>query len=194
MFRLNPETTKSGDVIDDVFGDIGVQGRFSCYNRFVIPRKEDAMENREELKRSYKTASMIGVAMIASLFIYLIVVEVLRAQLKPFRGFAPLPEMSAFRYVLYGLAVLEVLVIRIAQSLLLKRASGDTVKITAQKLFRASILTVCLSEIPAILGLVLFLIGGLNKDFYALLAVSLVLIFMYFPRLRSWEEWIGKNT
>jgi F0F1-type ATP synthase membrane subunit c/vacuolar-type H+-ATPase subunit K len=152
------------------------------------------MENREELKRSYKTASMIGVAMIASLFIYLIVVEALRALLKPFRGFAPLPEMSTLRYVFYGLAVLEVLVIRLVQSLLLKRALGDTAKIAGEKLFRASILTVCLSEVPAILGLVLFLTGGLNKDFYALLAVSLVLVFMYFPRLASWQDWITRNT
>jgi len=152
------------------------------------------MENREELKRSYKTASMIGITVIASLFVYLIVVEVLRIELKPFRGFAPLPGMSTFRYVFYGLAVLEVLVIRLVQSLLLKRAPGDTVKIAVQKLFRASILTVCLSEVPAILGLVLFLISGLNKDFYALLAVSLVLVFMYFPRLSSWEGWVSKNT
>jgi len=152
------------------------------------------MENREELKRSFKTASMIGVAMLASLFIYLIVVEVLRALLKPFRGFVPLPEMSTFRYVLYGLAVLEVLVIRLVQSLLLKRAPGDTAKIAGEKLFRTSILTVCLSEVPAILGLVLFLIGGLNKDFYALLAVSLVLVFIYFPRLASWENWVAKST
>ena len=152
------------------------------------------MENREELKRSNKTASMIGITIIVSLFVYLIVVEVLRTQLKPFRGFAPLPEMTTFRYVFYGLAVLEVLVIRLLQSLLLKHAPGDTVKIAVQKLFRASILTVCLSEVPAILGLVLFLIGGLNKDFYALLAVSLVLVFMYFPRLASWEDWVARNT
>ena len=152
------------------------------------------MENRDELKRSYKTASMIGVTIIASLFVYLIVVEVLRMQLKPFRGFAPIPEMTTFRYIFYGLAVLEVLVIRLVQSLLLKHAPGDTVKITVQKLFRATILTVCLSEVPAILGLVLFLIGGLNKDFYALLAVSLVLVFMYFPRLANWEGWVARNT
>jgi F0F1-type ATP synthase membrane subunit c/vacuolar-type H+-ATPase subunit K len=159
-----------------------------------IQGKEDPMENREELKRSYKTASMIGVAIIAGLFVYLIVVEVLRTQLKPFRGFAPIPEMKTFRYIFYGLAVLEVLIIRLVQSLLLKRAPGDTAKIAVQKLFRTSILTVCLSEVPAILGLVLFLIGGLNKDFYALLAVSLVLVFMYFPRLASWQDWIARNT
>lgn len=151
------------------------------------------MENREDLKRTLKTASMIGLTVIASLLIYLVIVEVLRSQLKPFRGFAPLPGTSTFRYVCYGLAVLEVLIIRFAQSLLLKRAPGDTVKVTVQKLFRASILTVCLSEVPAILGLVLFLIAGLNKDFYALLAVSLVLVFMYFPRLSSWEAWIERT-
>jgi hypothetical protein len=159
-----------------------------------IQGKEEAMENQEELKRSYKTASMIGITIIVSLFVYLIVVEFLRIQFKPFRGFAPLPEISTIRYVFFGLAVLEVLIIRLLQSLLLKRKPGDTVKIAVQKLFRTSILTVCLSEVSAILGVVLFLVGGMNKDFYALFAVSLVLVFMYFPRLASWQDWIARNT
>ena len=49
-----------------------------------------------------------------------------------------------------------------------------------------------LAEIPAILGLVLFLIAGYNRDFYVLLFVSLFLLFMYLPRLKSWED-ILKN-
>jgi hypothetical protein len=36
----------------------------------------------------------------------------------------------------------------------------------------------------------LFLVRGLNRDFYALIFVSLILIFMYFPRLASWNEWL----
>ena len=44
---------------------------------------------------------------------------------------------------------------------------------------------------PAIIGLVLFFLGGLYKDFYVLLFVSLVLIFMYFPRLKNWEAYLA---
>ena len=153
------------------------------------------MENvQEELRRSHRTASVIGTAIIASLFIYLAVVEVLRAKMGPFRGFVSLSGIAALRYVFYGLAVIEVLTTRFLQGLLLRRAPGDDARTTVLKLARTAVVTLSLSEVPALLGLVLFLLGGLNKDFYALLAVSLVLVFMYFPRLRSWEEWVERKS
>jgi hypothetical protein len=45
-----------------------------------------------------------------------------------------------------------------------------------------------LAEVPAILGLVMFLIGGSAADFYKLLFASLVLAFIHFPRRSAWEE------
>jgi hypothetical protein len=153
------------------------------------------MENvQEELRRSHRTASVMGIAIIASLFFYLVVVEVLRAKMGPFRGFVQLPGIATLRYVFYGLAVIEVLSTRFLQGFLLRRAPGDDGKTTVLKLARTAVVTLCLSEVPALLGLVLFLISGLNKDFYALLAVSLVLVFMYFPRFRSWEDWVEKKA
>jgi hypothetical protein len=153
------------------------------------------MENvQEELRRSHRTASVIGIAIIASLFVYLVVVEVVRATMGPFRGFVSLPGMATLRYVFYGLAVIEVLTTRLLQGILLRRASGDDVRTTVLKLARTAVVTLSLSEVPALLGLVLFLLGGLNKDFYALLAVSLVLAFMYFPRLGSWENWVERKA
>ena len=152
------------------------------------------MENvREELKTPHRTVSVIGIAIIASLFIYLVIVEVLRAWMRPFHGFVQLTGINMLRYGFYGIAVIEVLATRFLQGLLLRRAPGDDVKTTVLKLARTAIVTLCLSEVPALLGLVLFLIGGLNKDFYALLAVSLVLVFMYFPRLGSWEDWVERK-
>jgi hypothetical protein len=153
------------------------------------------MENvREELKTPHRTVSVIGIAIIASLFIYLVIVEVLRAWMRPFHGLVQLTGINMLRYVFYGIAVIEVLATRFLQGLLLRRAPGDDVKTTGLKLARTAIVTLCLSEVPALLGLVLFLIGGLNKDFYALLAVSLVLVFMYFPRFGSWEDWIERKA
>ncbi len=152
------------------------------------------MENSEETRRLHRTASLIGVAVGASLLMYLIIAEFLRNYFKPFHGFASLPNLQTLRYVFYALAVGEVLSIRILQSLLLKRSQGDNARTVLFKLFRTSIVTVCLSEVPGFLGLALFLLGGLNKDLYALLAVSMVLVFMYFPRLRSWEDWIARNS
>jgi len=153
------------------------------------------MENLgEELRSAHRPASFVGIAIIVSLFLYLVVVEVLRATMSPFRGLISLPGIATLRYIFYGLAVVEVLVTRWLQGLLLRRAPGDDARATILKLARTSIVTLCLSEVPALLGLVLFLLGGLNKDFYALLAVSLVLAFMYFPRLRSWEDWVERKA
>ncbi len=151
-------------------------------------------ESREELRRTHRTSALIGFGIIAFLLVLLIAEEIIRARLKPFFGMAAIPEMSLLRYLFYGLAVLEVVIIRVLQSLLLKRSRGDTFKITLQKLFRASLVTVCLSEVPGVLGFLLFLLGGFNRDFYALLVVSLVLVFMYFPRQRSWQDWIERNA
>ena len=49
-----------------------------------------------------------------------------------------------------------------------------------------------LAEIPAILGLVLFMVSGLRADFYALLTLSLALLATWFPRLESWREWAAE--
>jgi hypothetical protein len=153
------------------------------------------MENvREELKTSHKTASVIGIAIIASLFLYLVIVEVLRAKMRRFHGLVQFPGVNMLRYVFYGIAVIEVLATRLLQGILLRRAPGDDARATVVKLARTAVVTLSLSEVPALLGLVLFLLGGLNKDFYALLAVSLVLVFMYFPRLGSWENWVERKA
>jgi hypothetical protein len=47
-----------------------------------------------------------------------------------------------------------------------------------------------LGEIPAILGLGLFLALGNAVDFYILLFASLALTFIDFPRRAAWEEWL----
>jgi hypothetical protein len=60
-------------------------------------------------------------------------------------------------------------------------------------MLQASVLTSALAEVPALFGLVLFLMSGLNVDFYVLTFVSLVLMFMFFPRYAGWVEWIGNN-
>ena len=156
--------------------------------------QEETMEDRNQIRNSYRTAVWIGVSVISSLLIILVMEELMRFKLHPFRGFVPPHDVTSLRYILYGAAVLEVLLIRLIQGLLLKKSSGDNARAVLEKLFRASIATVCLSEVPAVLGFVLFLLHGLNKDFYALLIVSLFLVFMYFPRLGSWEDWIARNA
>jgi len=150
------------------------------------------MENND-LKKIVKTAVVMAASMLAVLFIYLVAVEVIRARMAPFSGFVEIKNTMLLRYVFYGIAVFQVILIRILRGFLLRKTFSSNKTNMTGDLFKSSIFILALSEIPAILGLALFLLGGLNRDFYILLFVSLFLMFMYFPRYNEWKTWINEK-
>ncbi len=149
------------------------------------------MENREELLRHLRSVSLVGASILVSLFLYLGVEEFIRARFRPFHGFLAVADLQRLRYALFALAIVAVILVRILRQVILRRASGEDSRTLLHRLQRTSLLTLVLSEVPAIAGLVLFLIGGLNIDFYLLLLASILLVFMYFPRRSAWEEWLS---
>ncbi len=151
------------------------------------------MDPFSDLKKSFRMTVFVSGAIIATLFIYAVIVEIIKSELKPFKGLILTSDIHILRYLFYGLAVLVVVLIRILGRTLLKGNRGDVPQIFIQKLSRAAIIISVLAEIPALLGFVLFLLTGASRDFYYLLFVSLFLEFMYFPRIKTWEEMI-KNT
>ncbi|MFW6137276.1 MAG: hypothetical protein ACOC5U_04280, partial [Candidatus Aminicenantaceae bacterium] len=52
--------------------------------------------------------------------------------------------------------------------------------------------TAALCEIPALLGLMFFLLTGTSRDFYFLLILSVILFFMYFPKKIQWQTADGR--
>ena len=148
------------------------------------------MDIQDEFRVHLKSVTLIATAIIASLVIYLGLVEVLRAVYKPFRGFVTLANIPQLRYAVFGAAVAVIVLIRILRPRLLRKAPGEDAKTALHRLQRAAIVTMVLGEIPGILGLGLFLLSGYNIDFYVLLFASLLLVFMYFPRRSAWEEWL----
>ena len=152
-------------------------------------------EIQELLKRSYRAAVIVGVSITLMLVMYAGAVEVIKTTQKPFRGFGMLPASTllTLRYIIYGLGVVAIIAIRFLQQFLLKPTPMDDDKTTVSKLSRTAVTTLALSEIPAVLGLFLFVVSGLYRDFYILLFVSLFLLFMYFPRIWSWEDWLQKH-
>jgi hypothetical protein len=155
-------------------------------------REEVDMDFHEELGRHSRSVSVVAAAIIASLVIYLGLVEVLRAALKPFRGFAAIADIQPIRYAVFGAAVVVIILIRVLRPRLLRKNPREDPKTALHRFQRAALLTMVLGEIPAILGLGLFLLGGNNVDFYILVFTSLLLVFMYFPRREAWEEWSSK--
>lgn len=146
------------------------------------------MDPQEELRTHLRPAAMIGTAIIASLVIYLVLVEVLRAVLKPFRGFAASGAPQAVRLAMFAAAAVLVLVILLLRHRLFRVPPGDDARTAFRRLQTASLIVLVLGEIPAVIGLALFLIGGNAVDFYALLFASIVLTFIDFPRRAAWED------
>lgn len=145
----------------------------------------------DNLKRAYRTSVIIHNAVIASLFIYIILAEMIRRQFEPFEGFVNGFDFPLLRYALYVLALVQLVVIIKIRGILLKKGSIDDMEDVISKLSRTSIVTSALCEVPAIYGLILFLLGGSSRDFYILLIWSGVLFFLCFPRYSNWEKWAG---
>jgi hypothetical protein len=152
------------------------------------------MDWESELKKKARVALYVAIAEIVSLAVYVAFEEVFRATHKAFVGLAPFSDVRTIRYVFYGLAVLQVIFLRLVRGLVLRKSASESPVSLIRKLFWASLITSALSEVPAILGLILFLLAGLNLDFYALTFVSLILIFMFFPRGAQWSDWIQERA
>ena len=148
------------------------------------------MEPMEDLKKAYQTSLIINSGIIAGLVIYAVVVELLKSRYDPFEGFVDFAQIAFLRYLFYGLAIMQIFIIRVLRGALLRVSQSDDSKTLIVKLSRTSIATAALCELPAVFGIVLFLLGGHSRDFYLLLGLSFVLVFLYFPRYRNWEEWI----
>jgi len=148
------------------------------------------MDPQEDIRRAHRAVLAVAITILSSLLIFLALGEVIRARFRPFVGFLAGGDAQTLRYIAYGAAVVVVVLIRFLRQALLRRSPEDSRLTLLHRLSRASLVTLVLGEVPALLGLVLFLLRGLNRDFYALLFVSLILIFMYFPRLATWNEWL----
>jgi len=144
------------------------------------------------LETAYRIATIICGAMAASTVLYALVVAVISVSQAPFEGFAPGAQPSILRSVLWTLAIVEAGLIGLVRRTLLARSRAEGTTAQARRLITTSVVTAAFAEVPAILGLVLFMLWGLSGDFYVLFALSLALQAVYFPRLDGWREWAAE--
>jgi hypothetical protein len=100
--------------------------------------------------------------------------------------------IDSVRYAFLAASIALALGVGVVRRLLVQGRSGEDASTLLLKLQRSTIVTAALSEIPAILGLVLFLIGGSRMDFYTLLAVSVGMLVAYFPRFSQWKNAVAR--
>jgi hypothetical protein len=150
------------------------------------------IEATPKLGRMFRLALLVAAAVLAALPVYILVVEILKRQGGRLGPSLAAGTVNALRYGMYGVAVVAVILLRVLRGMIIRKSPGDSPDRMARKLLLASILTSVLSEVPALLGMVLYLVAGFYRDFYILLIVSLFLMFMFFPRYRNWSEWAGE--
>jgi len=151
------------------------------------------MVTRTQWNQVFRTAVFVHVAIVAAVLLYAVMLEVLKATLRPMPRLAGGADTQTLRYVFYGLAVVAVIGVRLVNRGVFTGRPGEPYPEFLQRLSRTSVITSILCEAPAGLGLVLVFLTGAVRDFYYLLFVSLFLAFMYFPRSRAWGEIIRER-
>ena len=120
--------------------------------------------------------------MIAAVFVYAGVVELIKWQLAPFAGFAKLdPQTVALlKYAFLALAAAQFGVIKAVQKILPAPS--------VEKLSLTAVITFALCEVVAVLGLGLFLLAGQGLDFYIFYGDILRFSPCFFPKYDQWEQ------
>jgi F0F1-type ATP synthase membrane subunit c/vacuolar-type H+-ATPase subunit K len=146
------------------------------------------MQTDNELEKSYRTNKIIGAAMAGSVFIYAIIVEVLKFQQITFTVVSE-PILDNLRFVFVFLSFAAYFIITFIRKRLLFKYPTDNQETLLRKLTLTNIVTLALCELPALFGLCLFLVSGNPRDFYLLLLISALLFYVFFPRYTFWAAW-----
>lgn len=150
-----------------------------------------------DLKKAYRTTMLIGLWLIGSVFVYAIIVEFVKTIGHAIGAVSPAPSAAILRYVLFGVAAVIFFLIRVINNHFLAGDVRTTRTETAsryspdiQRLMTAAVITYAFCESIAVLGLILYFLGGSPTDFYVFMLISLFLFSVYFPKYRRWEEWM----
>jgi hypothetical protein len=151
-----------------------------------MSRRQDLARSSSALKARYLAVNFIGLAMIASVFVYAGVVELIKWQWATFTGFGGLASFTAdlLWYIFLAVAVAQYGAIKAVPKIVPAKL--------VDKLPQAAVITFALCESVALLGLVLFLLTGRSLDFYTFMLISLGLFYWFYPRYDQWEKLVNK--
>lgn len=157
----------------------------------------------DKLRAAYRVTVIVGLAMMASLVAYLVVVSLIENGTIAFGEQAAIPAGPGERikFVLLGLSIVLFLLIRPVNRKVIgpgeRSASGRGGRPGPEQrggrdpgpLAVAAIITFALCEVPAIFGLVLYFLTRNVTDFYLFLIISLFFFSFHFPKFSQWEAW-----
>ncbi len=141
---------------------------------------------------AYAIAVLCGIVMIVSVLANVFVVEMIKSQFHPFRGYAPIPDVFNYlRYTMLAVAASFYFLIRYVNN---KVLSSPLVRsLGLLKLIAGALAVYVLCLFVAIHGLVLFLVQGSSIDFYMFLIISLCYFAVFFPKYSKWKVWLTEH-
>ncbi|MCU0587320.1 MAG: hypothetical protein MUF52_04105 [Syntrophobacteraceae bacterium] len=151
------------------------------------------MDTSNAMAGSYRQAKLVAWAMMGTVVIHAAIVEILLIQGVSVSGVDPEAVAPYKDYFILG-GVLAFVIIRAVRTSILRQAPGDSVATLLGRLRTANIAVYAIAEIPAILGLVLFILTGDRKDFYILGTFSILAMVLYYPKLNHWEVWLQRKA
>jgi hypothetical protein len=132
-------------------------------------------------------------AMVGSIFVYWVVVQVIRKIGQIPQGRDIFASVDWLRYPLYVLGMAACVAIPLMRRKLFaagsvsRRARGRGLPDILSGLSSSQILVFAVAEIPVILGLAIYFVGGYLLDFYVLAGLSFLGFGLAFPSTTDWE-------
>ncbi len=142
----------------------------------------------QRLRASFRTLRVTYFGMLSSLLVYWVVVMLTRKVGAIPAGRGTYAETDWLRYPLYvvgaGLAVLVVVLRRrlLEPAMVRDRATGGDAQAWLNAIFTVYVIAFAVAEIPAILGLALYFVGGYLTDFWVMSALTLFAFAAAWPR------------
>lgn len=139
------------------------------------------------LQQQFKTINYIGLAMMAAVFLYAVIVLSIDKGYLPYKPQpgARIGIFTTIKYILLGLSILQYFAIKFFQKFSLKSAAY---------LPPGAIITFALCEAVSIYGLVVFFLTGNATDFFIFMVISLLYFYLFYPKYSDWEKlWIQKK-
>jgi len=143
-----------------------------------------------DLREAHKPVAILAWAQLSTVFVFAGIMAAMTLVEPPFAGLSPGSGDRA-RDIFFLITLFSFIAIRMAKRSILQKTQSDTFEQLAGRLRASAIVALILGEVPAILGLLLFLIGGYREDCFLLLGFGLLLMVVFFPKYANWADWLA---
>ncbi len=149
---------------------------------------------RQRLRAVLAPVRVVYGTMVGSILVYWLVVQAIRKVGQIPRGRDAFASVDWLRYPLYALGVAACAAVVVLRRRLFDpervtgRARGENLPELLAGLSYNQVLVFAVAEVPVILGLALYFVGGYLLDFYILALGSAVAFALAFPSAVEWEQ------